>query len=99
MAFNIFGWFATKPKTANVETLSLRKYYSEYERGEEIEAWLSKSQATNWAALNDDVEGFTPRLRAKLVLVDGKVGLQAQDAVRLRVLMAQPGSVALSAQT
>lgn len=69
-------------------TASLSDYRSEHERGEEIEAWLSKNGNPAWVALDDDLEGFSPRMRAKLVLVDGAVGLQAEDAMRLRALMA-----------
>jgi len=60
-------------------TPTLASYRTEYERGEEIEAWLGKHPSAFWVALDDDEEGFAPRLRPRLVLCDGTRGLDESD--------------------
>ena len=68
-------------------TPSLESYRSEFERGEEIEVWLSKRPTETWVALDDDEEGFAPRLRSKLVLCDGTQGIREKDLMSLRGLL------------
>lgn len=65
-------------------TKTLDDYATEYERGEEIEAWLESNGATHWVALDDDKEGFTRRLHNRLAFCDGRDGLQESDLIKLR---------------
>lgn len=64
-------------------TPTLASYRTEFERGEEIEAWLSKHPSQPWAALDDDSEGFAPRLRPRLVLCNGTRGLDREDLMKV----------------
>lgn len=67
-------------------TASLRSYRSECQRGEEIEAYVAQHQVGQWAALDDDLEGFARPLRSRLVLVDGTHGFSEVDAGKVRAL-------------
>lgn len=75
------GFFASDIAARIVGTTStLRSYVTEYERGEEIQAWLKQNAVTRWVALDDDVEGFARNLRSHLILCDGTVGFSAAQA-------------------
>lgn len=66
----------------------LDEYDSDNERGEEIRAWLEQeAPAAIWAALDDDPEGFSPRLKSRVVLTDGAVGVNQEAIAQLRALL------------
>jgi hypothetical protein len=66
----------------------LDEYDTDFERAEEIEAWLaSHGQGAAWAALDDDPLHFPPRLRARTVITDGEAGLTAESIAALRALL------------
>jgi len=65
-------------------TPSLDAYAGDFERSEEIEAWLSSRNAGPWVALDDEAEHFAPSLRRRLVLCNGSLGLQEEDLSRLQ---------------
>jgi len=67
-------------------TPTLREYHSEFERGEEIETYISKSSTRRWIAIDDDEEAFAPRLRTRLILCDGTKGLSTEDIAKVRLL-------------
>ena len=71
-------------------TQPLDEYDSEYERGEEIETWIAEhATGSNWVALDDSIEGFTPRLRHSVVFTVGTIGLTDSTIAELRTLLSQ----------
>ena len=67
----------------------LDEYDSDYPRAEEIEAWLEEqSPAPAWAALDDDMQGISTRLKNRVVFTDSSIGLTAETLTMLRVLLA-----------
>lgn len=68
-------------------TPQLNEYSSEHERGEEIEAWLAGKSTSAWAILDDDADGFMPRLRNRLALCDGATGISQSDLERVRQIL------------
>lgn len=68
-------------------TPSLREYRTGCERGEEVEAWLSKHSASLWVALDDDADSFATKLHSRLVLCDGSVGLTEADVAKVRGML------------
>jgi hypothetical protein len=69
----------------------LEEFDSDYRRGEEIEAWLGERSVGFWCALDDDLEGFSPRKRANLMPVDPATGLTDAILARLRDKIAEAG--------
>ena len=69
-------------------TPTLEDYSSEYERGEEVEAWLAGQPVVTWAALDDEAENYAPRLRKRLVQCDGHLGLNEADLEKIRGILA-----------
>ncbi len=63
----------------------LDEYDSDYNRYEEIKAWLeAHPQIERWVALDDDVEGFPSHRRSKVVFTQSSVGLTEESVVLLR---------------
>lgn len=82
------GFFAPDIATRIIGcTPTLSSYSSDFERGEEIEAWLAASHVARWVGLDDDVDGFTPRLRRRLVLCDGTRGICIEDLEKVRSIL------------
>ena len=68
-------------------TTTLEEYDSDYERGEEIEAWLAEhASSAEWIALDDHSQGFSPRLRSRVLITESSTGLTDESIVRLREL-------------
>lgn len=68
-------------------TPHLDEYASDYERGEEIAAWLEDKPDSSWVILDDDAEGFAPRIHDRVVLCDGSTGLSLKDLERVRQML------------
>ncbi len=68
-------------------TPRLEDYSSEYERGEEVEAWLAGQPVVPWVALDDEAENYAPRLRKRLVQCDGCLGLLETDLEKMRGIL------------
>ena len=66
----------------------LDEFDTNYQRSEEIEAWLEEQPADTWLALDDDHEGFPARNRANLVAVDPLTGLTPEIIGQLRTKVA-----------
>ena len=63
----------------------LDEYDSDYNRYEEIKAWLdAHPRIERWVALDDDVEGFPSHRRSKVVFTKSGVGLSEESVVLLR---------------
>jgi len=64
------------------------EYSSDHERYEEIRAWLDENgEVAAWAALDDDVDGFPPHRRERVVFTDPLEGVGPEDLERVRVLL------------
>ena len=67
----------------------LDEYDTDFERGEEIEAWLEeRPRGAAWVALDDDAGGFPARLKPHVVFTDGHMGLTTEDVASLRSRLA-----------
>ena len=68
----------------------LDEHDTQFHRSEEIEAWLEEHpDVQHWAALDDDVQGFAPRLKNRALFTDGALGLTEAALPALRALLSQ----------
>ena len=66
----------------------LDEHDTNFQRSEEIEAWLEEHpEVQHWAALDDDVQGFASRLKHRAVFTDSGTGLTDELVPKLRVLL------------
>ena len=66
----------------------LDEHDTQFHRSEEIEAWLAAHHEVQlWAALDDDLEGFSPRFRGRTVFTEGSEGVNGGVLLKLRAML------------